>query len=286
MKKMMLLALAIVLALVATVPVFAQNRYYDPRPVGAIEMTDRNIGMVNSLFDRLPGGRYDVGRYDVRYGRRGYPGQYGRDYRRYDYGYNSHSRYDRYGYDDYGMGIELNGRTTGAVLGGVLGGVATRNSRNGWTKAAGILGGAVLGGVLGNQIDNKNNGRSENEEVSKCFDRIVKSAKKHNAPVDTNQVMATCSGQSLPQPQPEMAPEMESMPMDARENRVSEPANRVVRNSTDTPVAVYQGEQRLCVLDPGGSIVVEAGNKLGFEAPASCDFQAMDNGSTVTLSCR
>jgi hypothetical protein len=262
MKKLMLFALAILLAFVFVEPVSAQNRgrrsynggYYGDSYAGSAlqRSTQQTMGIVDGLFGEIgygSRGRYS-NPYDYRTGG-GYNPGYGYGYGRgYSYGY------DRgYGYYPY------RGRHD------------TRNV---------LIGAGVIGGILAiDKIASHHDGSSDakNEEASKCFERTVKAAKKQGVPVDPAQAMAFCSGQPLQQPAPDPMSERAAgnieqdntiMPMPAQEGFTPAPAptatphqfrgafreNGILCNDSDRPLNVLINGRVVGTLAPGSYVTL------------------------------
>lgn len=180
MKKMLTLALAILLVLSVTVPASAQYRGRHNGNRNHNGPVYYNDGYHGTYVERSV--HQTQGLVNGIIGELGYG--YGNYYPyRYDYGYDSY---------DYRHGRH---ETRNFLLGAAVG-----------------VGGTLLIDKLTSNHDSNNavdNGRA-GEEPSKCFERVLKAAKKTGTPVDPTKVMAMCSGQPLQQPEPERMSERAS----------------------------------------------------------------------------
>lgn len=243
MKKFLLFALALLLAFVTVSPASAQHRgrrngpvYYNDGYHGTY--VERSVHQTQGLVNGI------IGELGYGYGGYGYRGGY----------------YDDYGYDyRYGRGYRYGRHETRNILLGTA---------------------AVVGGIwaIDKLTNHRDNGPADNgsasEEPSKCFERIVKAAKKQGVPVDPNQVMAVCSGQPLQQPEPERMSERAS-------GNVEEDIAPVPEGYTPTPTTaphVYRGafreNGRLCNDNDRPLTILINGQVVGVLAP----------GAFVTLS--
>lgn len=247
MKKLMLFALAILLVLSVAVPASAQHRgrhngpvYYNDGYHGTY--VERSVHQTQGLVNGIIG--------ELGYGYGGYYDPY-----RYDYGY---------GYDyRYGRGYRYGRHETRNILLGT----------------AAVVGGIWAIDKLTNHHDSSrpaDNGNA-NEEPSKCFERIVKAAKKQGVPVDPTQVMAMCSGQPLQQPEPERMSERATgnveedvapMPAPVQEGFTPAPTaaphqyrgayreNGTLCNDSNRPLTILINGQIVGVLAPGSFVTL------------------------------
>ncbi|MEK9209187.1 MAG: hypothetical protein AAB910_03880, partial [Patescibacteria group bacterium] len=162
------------------VPATAQNRrsgnrrgyQYGYSGTALEAVTARNMGMVNGLFGELGYGspRYNQRSYDTSRDRYNRPG------------YNH--RYNDYGYGGYRRGLSRNEAIGAAVV--------------------------VGGGLLINAVANRHrDDASKAEEPSKCFERVVKNARKQHVELDASEAMAFCNGQPIQGPVTEIPPTMQ-----------------------------------------------------------------------------
>lgn len=232
MKKLALYALAILLACVVTTPASAQShRRTDNRRGYQYGYSGTALEAVTARNMGMISGI--IG--ELGYGRG--------DHARSGYYDDRYNRYDR-----YGRGL----------------------SRNEAIGAAVLVGGGLLINAVANRHradENSNN----TEEPSKCFERVVKNARKQHVELAAAEAMAFCSGQPLQQPAPEPQPATRS-------------ASGIVTNETGECVVV-DGQR----LERGQHMGVDDAERIGIstERGSSCRVTAQFNRQNgISLFCK
>lgn len=120
----------------------------------------------------------------------------------------------------------------------------------------------------------------EEETAGKCFERVAKAAKKQKVEITAPEIAAFCSGQPMPEPQPQYIPQTEhSEPMPQAPPQVAQaPAPMRTPAKTYTvprkPRGVYLEAGIICNDDHRPLTILVDGREVGVIAP----------GGTLTLS--